>query len=270
MSAPHPQRREDIRARAVERQRNEIVHRLEAWLEWPMMLLGLLWLALLVLELTRGLSPILLGISRAIWIVFIADFVFRLAIAPRRLHYVRENWLTALALLLPALRVLRFARVLRALRAARGLRLLRVVTSLNRGMRALGRTMQRRGVGYVALLTLLVIAGGAAGMYAFENGAAGAGISSYGEALWWTAMLVTTIGSEYWPRTPEGRVLALLLAIYALGVLGYLTASLATFFIGRDAASRQTDLASQTELRALRRELAALREALTPPPAGPP
>ena len=48
-------------------------------------------------------------------------------------------------------------------------------------------------------------------------------------AVWWTAMLLTTMGSEYWPRTPEGRVLCLLLALYAFAVFGYVTAAIAAY-----------------------------------------
>ena len=41
------------------------------------------------------------------------------------------------------------------------------------------------------------------------------------------------IGSQFWPATTEGRVLAFLLSVYGLAVLGYLTATFASFFIGR-------------------------------------
>ena len=94
--------------------------------------------------------------------------------------------------------------------------------------------MRRRGFGYVAVLTVIVTFAGAAGMYAFERDAPGGGFDSYWTALWWTAMVVTTMGSEYWPKTPDGRVLCLLLAIYAFSVFGYVTAALASFFVGRD------------------------------------
>ena len=94
----------------------------------------------------------------AIWIIFVVDFLVKLLLAPDRMRFLRRNLLTLVSLAIPALRmvrVLRLVRVLRAVRAARGLRLLRVITSLNRGMRALGLTLRRRGFGYVLLLTLL-------------------------------------------------------------------------------------------------------------------
>ena len=48
-------------------------------------------------------------------------------------------------------------------------------------------------------------------------------------------MLLTSIGSEYWPQTAEGRVLCFLLSLYGFAVFGYVTAVLASFFVGRDA-----------------------------------
>lgn len=241
----------------LERERFEILEQLEDWLETPLFLLGIAWSILLVVDLTSGLTPWLQSAATVIWVVFILDFLLKLVLAPRKLAYLRSNWLTALALVLPALRVLRFARVLRV---ARGLRLARVITSLNRGMRSLRAAMRRRGVGYVSLLTILVSFVGAAGMYAFESPAEGGDLTSYGEALWWTGMLLTTAGSEYWPKTPEGRVLCFLLALYAFAVFGYLAATLTSFFVDRDAETEEGPLAGAEELRRLRKEIEALRE----------
>lgn len=243
----------------MEEQRWEILGQIEDWFEIPMIVLGFVWLALLIVELAAGVSPFLESVSTGIWILFGIDFAIRFLLAPSKSAYLRSNWITALALVLPAFRVLRAARILRVFR---GLRLIRLVTSLNRGMRALGRTMRRRRLGYVVALTTLVTFTGAAGMLAFERLPRGQGLQSYPEALWWTAMLLTTIGSEYWPVTGEGRVLSLLLSMYALGVLGYITAALASFFLGRDAESPDAEVASEAMLRQLHAELISIREEL--------
>lgn len=98
-------------------------------------------------------------------------------------------------------------------------------------------------------------------MYTFEREMpSGEGLGSYGAALWWTAMLMTTLGSEYWPQSAEGRVLCFLLALYAFAIFGYVTATVATFFIGRDAASEETELASTTDVARLHEEIRLLRE----------
>lgn len=255
---------DEVTSRDLVHQRTELLRQLERGLETPMVVLGFVWLALLTWELLHGLSPMLEVVGLAIWTLFILHFGLEFLLAPRKVVYLRAHWLTALSLLLPALRVFRVVRIFRVVGAARGLRLLRVLTSLNRGMQALGASLGRRGFGYVAALTLIVTASGAAGMYAFENDTPG-GLHSYSEALWWTAMIMTTMGSAYWPQSPEGRVLCVVLALYAFGVFGYVTATLATFFVGRDAETADGELAGSADVRALRAEIAALRADLQLP-----
>jgi len=247
---------------ALERERYELLQRLEDWLEIPMLVLALVWLALLIVELISGESLWFEIIGTTIWVIFLLDFAVELILVPHRVAYLKRNWVTAVSLLIPALRIFRILRVFRLLRlarAGRGLRLIRVVSSLNRSMKALGASLSRRGFGYVIALTVLVTFAGAAGMYAFENESPG-GPNSYGEALWWTAMIMTTMGSQYWPQTAEGRVLCVFLALYAFGVFGYVTATLATFFVGRDAENDEAELAGAKQLAALREEVSALRE----------
>ena len=112
----------------IDAERRELLGRLEAWLETPMLVLGFVWLALLILEFTRGISPGLEAAGTVIWVIFIVDFALKLTLSPDKTDYLKANWLTALALAVPALRVFRIFRVLRvvrAARAARGLRLFR-------------------------------------------------------------------------------------------------------------------------------------------------
>jgi voltage-gated potassium channel len=107
-------------------------------------------------------------------------------------------------------------------------------------MRSLRRTMSRRGLGYVGLLTLMVTVVGAAGMNAFERHEGDrAAFGSFASSLWWTAMLMTTMGPVAWPRTAEGRLLCLLLALYAFAIFGYITASLTSWFVGNDQTRRR-------------------------------
>lgn len=246
--------------RATVEERYEVLRELDEWLEKPMIYLGFVWVILLIVEFTRGLSPLLATFGTVIWIVFIADFVVRIVIAPHRLKYLEHNWLTAISLLLPALRILRAVRIFRLALFTRGSSLVKVVGSLNRGMRALGSALGRRGFGYVTATTLLVTFGGAAAMYAFEHTVPGTGITGYWTAVWWTAMVMTTMGSDYFPRTMQGRVLCVMLALYAFTIFGYLTATLATFFVDRDASSSQSDIADQKSIDGLRQDIQALRE----------
>ena len=248
----------------LNRERQEILQQLEDWLETPMLVLGFVWLALFVIELIWGLTPLLQAIGTVIWIIFILDFILEFTLAPQKLTYLQRNWITVISLPLPALRLFRFVRVLRVLntaRAVRGIRLIRVITRTNRGMRAISASLGRRGFGYVVTTTLVITLVGAAGMYAFESNIPdGRGLNNYGTALWWTAMLMTTMGSEYWPQTPEGRVLCFFLSLYAFAVFGYLTAAIATFFIGRDADDDEAEIAGAKSIELLYAEIKAMRD----------
>jgi voltage-gated potassium channel len=253
----------------------ELLEQVNRLTERPMIALSFIWLGLLIIDFTVGLSPLLQLVSNVIWALFVLDFLLEFVIAPSKFAYLRRNWLGALSLALPALRGLRILpalRLVRATRAARGLRLFRLITSLNRGMGALGKTLSRRGAGYIIVLTAVVTVVGAAGMAVFESPTAvaaelgvaaepGIGLASFGEALWWTAMIMTTMGSEYWPSTPEGRILGWLLSLYAFAVFGYITAMIASFFVGQDRSETEQAIPAE-ELAALRAEIAALREEL--------
>ena len=113
------------------------------------------------------------------------------------------------------------------------------------------------------LSTVVVAFAGAAGIYGFERSGPGeGGVDSYATALWWTAMILTTMGSESWPWMPEGRLLCLLLAIYAFMIFGYITTSLASFFVGRGVEDPEAEVAGAKALEASREEIAALRSEL--------
>lgn len=233
---------------------------LEEWLETPMKLLSFIWLLLVVVELVWGTSHLLEIFGTAIWIAFIVEFAIRLVLAPEKQPFLRRNWVPLIALLVPAFRLLRGFRVLKLARAARSLRLVRIVGTANRGMNALRASLSRRGLGYAVALSTLIALLGAGGMLAFEPAAeVEGGFASYADALWWTGMLLTTMGSEFWPKSLEGRILCFLLSLYGFAVFGYITASFASFFVERDAASPEADTASSTDLAALRAEIMALR-----------
>ena len=248
-----------VSARATHRWR--VLIRIDKCLEPTMVLLGLAWLALLIVEFVWGLTRWMTWAGDVIWILFVVEFVLRFSIAPAKQPFLRTNWLTLISLALPALRVLRLARALRLIRYTRGLKLVRLLTSMNRGLRSLGLAMQKRGAGYVSVLTVAVTLAGAAGILAFEGGGTNPPFSDYVEALWWTAMIITTLGSDFWPNTAEGRVLTLLLSVYAVGVFGYLAASLASSFIDRESKQRSRTNSDEA-LAAVRRELEQLRRAV--------
>ncbi len=235
-----------------ERERWTLLREVNEFTETPLVVLSFVWVGLLILELARGLTGFLPTVVLAIWALFVLDFVIEFIIAPRKLVYLRNSWLTMIALVIPAFRILRIFPALRLLRATRFVRstnLVRMLTSTNRGLRAMRFALGRRGFGYVVLATVMILFLGAGGMLQFESAGAlqragyenTAGIDHYGDAVWYTAMIITTFGSDYWPQTTEGRALTVVLSIYSVAIFGYVTATIASIFVSSDTAARERE-----------------------------
>ena len=254
----HPQEPRDQQRDAVQSERRELLDNLQALLEPAMTALGLVFLGLLLVDYADvGIGPI--GRQRidqalqGIWAVFVIDFAIRLVVAPAKIAFLRANVLTVISLALPFLRPL---RAFRAVRGVRSLSLVRLLGGINRGMRVLRRVTRGAQLAYVGLLTVVVMLAGAVGAYFFERGFGGSPIGSLGDAVWWSASLVTTINNEKYVVSPEARVIAILMRIYAVSVFGYITASIASYLIG----SSETREAEQGERDALRDDVVSLRE----------
>jgi voltage-gated potassium channel len=217
----------------VEAERWELLTNLDRLLDRPLMILGIVWLALIIADFASGLDPTLEALTYAIWALFIFDYGLELLIAPDRGAYLKRHWFGLLALAVPALRGLVILRALRSLHLLRATSLARILASTNKALTALDSFLGHRRLGLVIASTFIVTVAGAAGIYAFERdpAATGPAINDYGDALWWSAMLMTTVGSEFWPQTIEGRVIAWLMAVYALAIFGYITAYLASIFL---------------------------------------
>lgn len=219
--------------------------------------LAFIWLAATIYELTEGLSPLLEKIVTSIWIIFAVHFISEFLLAPAKRMYLKHNWLTGISLLLPALRIFRFLRFFRYLRTIRSISLVRIISSINRGMRALSKTLTTRVFIYVLSLTLMVVFSGAAGILNFEKEHSDY-VHSFGSALWWSAMMVTTMGSDYFPVTSEGRVLAFVLAVYGFAVFGYVAATFASFILSR-VKNEEKKSSVEEEIDSLRTEIRELR-----------
>ncbi|MDQ1252793.1 MAG: voltage-gated potassium channel [Euryarchaeota archaeon] len=239
-------------------ERVELLSQINALFDFPLLLLSIVWLILLIIDFIYGLSPLLEGLSLAIWGIFILDFFLELYIAPDRKDYIKQNWIVSLSLFLPGLRVLRVFSGLKIASFAsyvRSLNLARILASFNRGIRTVRQVVRQRGLIYVLLLTTLITFLGAAGMYNFER----PGLSTYWDAIWWTAMIMTTIGSDYWPKTPEGRVMALVLSVYAFSIFGYITAAFASILVGTEKEKSSKEIAElRNEVQYLSNEIRKL------------
>ncbi len=243
---------------------------LQGYLETPMVILSLVMVVAFLMEVSLSLSPatarVLSLVQWVIWVIFVVEFAVELALAADKGRFLRANWLLVLALLVPALRVLRIARAARALRS---LGALRVVTLGNRTVRQFEVLFARRRLQYVLAVVAAVTLLSGAGVYYLERGVPGANLRTFGDGLWFAAGIITTVGTELYPVTAEGRVLAVIGMVFGVSVFGYLAGSLASLFVHSDqAAPEETAASAQAvaqELRALQEQVAELTRKLEGP-----
>ena len=229
---PEPKRLRDDPSR-----REELREKLDRYLDVPLALASLALVLLTVIELTGEVSgpweARLAALGWALWGLFFVEFAAKFALAPVKRHYVREHWLDALIVLLPFLKVLRVVQLARALPA------LRLLVFGGRGSQSTLELLKRRRLGQLAIISGMVILIGASLGFLLEAGAPGSRIEDFGDALWWSAALVTTIGSDLYPVTAAGRILSFLIMIYAIGIFTYFIGSVASVLVAFDASRTQ-------------------------------
>jgi voltage-gated potassium channel len=158
-----------------------------------------------------------------IWVVFVAEYVTRLALAPRRLYFVVHNVLDLVVVAVPVLRPLRLARLARVARFARVGALAGSATRRSRGRLHVDVAVQ------VVTVAVIIVFIGAVGMLDVERNAAGSTIHTFGDALWWA---LTTVGyGDKVPVTGQGRLIAAAVMLTGIAVLGVVTASVAGWFV---------------------------------------
>ncbi|WP_188440427.1 hypothetical protein [Planktosalinus lacus] len=120
-------------------------YKLEEHLEIPMFILALVWLYLFIIELVRGLTTFQETLIYIIWGLFIVEFIIKIALAPRKISYLKSNWITVIALLVPALRVLRILNALRILQSVRVINSTRVIRAITSGKRFFSALKEAQG-----------------------------------------------------------------------------------------------------------------------------
>jgi voltage-gated potassium channel len=244
--------------------REELRERLDRYTDVPLALASLALLLLALIEIGgevgepwRGRLAVL---GWVLWALFFTEFAVKFALASDKRRYLRRNWLDALTVLVPFLKFLRLARVLRATRA---LPIFRLLVLGGRGSGSALAILKRRRLGQLAIISALVVFIGAALAFILEAGARGSQIGDFGDALWWSATTMTTVGSGIEPVTAGGRILAFSLMLYAVGIFSYFIASISSVLVGMD--SRQTGTGELPEPggpRLEKHEVEALRSIL--------
>lgn len=262
MSAP-----EDVspRLRDDPERRESLRERLDRYLDLPLALASVLMVLIAVIEIGGEVAEPwdarLAVLGWSLWGLFFVEFAVKLALAPDKRAYLKGHPLDVIVLLVP---FLRFLRLLQVLRLTRALPVFRLLIFGGRGSGAAVVLLRRRRLGQLALVSVLVVLIGAAAGYALEAGAPGGTITGFGDALWWSAALVTTVGSELYPVTAGGRFLGFFLMLYAVGVFSYFIASIASVLVGLDAQQEipEEPAAEGDGVRLRESELDALRRIL--------
>jgi voltage-gated potassium channel len=223
------ERREERRRQAIAGAkpsggRHDLVDRVERVTRYPMALLGVAWLVIAIVVVTAGVngstSIVLVGTLFALWVILLAEYLVRLVITPDRRGYLKRRWVEPATVALPVLQhwhLIGIERMCLLLQEAE----LRVETVLRH--HSLFRVL------IAAAATLFL---GAWLVLLFEEKAKGSNIHNYPDALWWAVVTVTTVGyGDRFPVSEGGRVVAVILMLLGIGLIGVLTATVASVFV---------------------------------------
>jgi voltage-gated potassium channel len=201
---------------------------IERRLDPVMAVLAAVWALFLGYELVAPSDQrtLLTTISNVIWGVFVVEFLLKLVVSGHPGRFLRQRWPSVLFLVLPALRVLRLVRAVRVLRV---LPAARVLGSSYRAMGTARRLLQGR-LGFLVAATAVAVVSGGQLLLVLEGGRPG-GVSSLGEALWWSANVATTGTLVFEPVSLLGRILSFVLSLFALVVFASLAATLGAYFL---------------------------------------
>jgi voltage-gated potassium channel len=204
--------------------RHDLVDRIERITKYPMALLGIAWVVIAIEILTTDLegtaSIALVAALFVLWAILLVEYLVRLVVTPDRRGYVRRRWVEPATIVVPLFQgwhLIGIEKMSLLLHEAE----LRVEGILRH--HSLFRVL-------IAALATLVL--GAWLVMLFERNAKGSNIHNYPDALWWAIVTVTTVGyGDRFPVTGGGRTVAVILMLVGIGLIGTLTATVASVFI---------------------------------------
>ena len=198
-------------------QRQKKLHKLERITELPLMLGSFamipIFAGLYLWELTPAQERLYTAFEYAVWALFAVVFLSKLALAPAKRAYLRQNWLEALIVLIPVIRPLRIFRA--------AVWIVRDVTRMNRLVTF--ESLIGYGIGIILLAATVVTT--------VERNAEGANIQSFPDALYWSLVTVSTVGyGDHYPVTVIGKFTAIFLMFFGIGIFGGIIAKIVAVF----------------------------------------
>lgn len=222
---------------------SEAYERFSTAVDGPMAVLTVVWLPVLIVPLVvsvhGSVAAALEAVDYTIWALFAVEYLVKLCLTPSRSQFVRTHLLDLLVVAVPVFRPLRAARLVRLIRLSR------VGAVLVTGLGRLRAILTHRGLHFVLLGAVLIVFAGAALELGFERNAHGSNIHGYADALWWAVVTVTTVGyGDRYPVTSAGRGVAVVLMLVGIGLIGVLTATVASFFVQQNQDDTEDRLAA--------------------------
>lgn len=165
-----------------------------------------------------------------LWLIFSIEFVLRLTLAKDRVAHLKTNWLDVLVVLTPVFRVFKAFHFMR----------LPVLLLSDRVLFALG-SMGLNFLYYLIFVAVIAFVGADLALF-FELENPASGIRTFGDALWWSVLNLTTSGSghELTPTTLGARLVGVFLMTLGFAIFSVFIASLVSFFM-KEYARRTPD-----------------------------
>ena len=177
----------------------------------------------------QWVTTVMIFVLIATWVIFVIDVVVRIALTPRgrRWHYAWRHPLEVLSAILPVFRALRVVGLLQNLPVLKR----HTPSAVRAQFIILALAYACAWVFFLSLATLQV-----------ERDASGANITTFGDAIWWALVTITTVGyGDLYPVTPPGRFYAVLLMGGGIAIVGTASATIISYLNERVAGLRHHD-----------------------------
>lgn len=167
---------------------------------------------------------------------------------PIATHFVRHHLLDLAMVAVPILRPIRLARIFQMIRIDR------VVIVLGNSLRRARALFAHHGLRFVLLAVTTIIFTAAGLELLFKQHSTGpTAIHNFGDAIWWAVVTVTTVGyGDKVPMAGGGKWVATALMFTGIGLVGTLTATIASFFVQEQHSAEMAEVKAQlSEIREL-------------------